>query len=282
MLRKLLLSSVAVTAMVGSALAADLPRREPPPAYVPPAPVFTWTGFYLGVNAGGAFRVRNHFDDNFFFPGVTPTPLFLLANNNNNGNNARFIGGGQAGVNWQINQFVLGIEADGQALVGNNNNNGNNFFNFGNNGDNTRFLGTVRARGGIAFDRFLVYGTGGFAYGTGPTINNFNPLLVGASPFFNNNNDNGNNWLFGYAVGGGVEWAFLDNWSIKAEYLYTDIRRTDNNNFFFNNFNHNNDLFRERNHIVRAGLNYRFNWGFGYGAPAPVMPVAPAPMVRKY
>jgi outer membrane immunogenic protein len=267
MLRKLLLSSVGVTAMVGSALAADLPRREPPPAYVPPAPVFTWTGFYLGVNAGGAFRVRN-FDDNVFFPGVTPTPLFLLANNNNNGNNARFIGGGQAGVNWQINQFVLGIEADGQALVGNNNNNGNNFFNFGNNGDNTRFLGTVRARGGIAFDRFLVYGTGGFAYGTGPTINNFNPLLVGASPFFNNNNDNGNNWLFGYAVGAGIEWAFFNNLSIKAEYLYTDIRRTDNNN---NNFFNNNDLFRERNHIVRAGLNYRFNWGFGYGAGAPVV-----------
>ena len=268
MLRKLLLSSVAVTAIVGSALAADLPYRAPPPApYVPPAPIFTWTGFYIGVNAGGAFRVRNNVDNNVFFPGVTPTPLLFLANNNNNGNNARFIGGGQAGVNWQINQFVLGIEADGQALVGNHDNNRNNFFNFGNNGDNTRFLGTVRARGGIAFDRFLVYGTGGFAYGTGPTINNFNPLLVGATPFFNNN-DNGNNWLFGYAVGAGIEWAFYNNLSIKAEYLYTDIRRTDNNNnFFFNN----NDLFRERNHIVRAGLNYRFNWGFGYGAGAPVV-----------
>src|SRR3954466_224795 len=211
MLRKLLLSSVAVTAMVGSVLAADLPYRAPPPApYVPPPPVFTWTGFYIGVNAGGAFRVRNHFDDNVFFPGVTPTPLFLLANNNNNGNNAHFIGGGQAGVNWQINQFVLGLEADAQGILGNHNN-GNNFFNFGNNFDNNRFLGTVRARAGIAFDRFLVYGTGGFAYGTGPRINNFNPLLVGAS--------------------------------------------------------NNNDLFRERNHIVRAGLNYRFNWG-GYGGPA--------------
>jgi outer membrane immunogenic protein len=271
MLRKLLLSSVAVTAMVGSVLAADLPYRAPPPApYVPPPPVFTWTGFYIGVNAGGAFRVRNHFDDNVFFPGVTP---FLLANNNNNGNNARFIGGGQAGVNWQINQFVLGLEADAQGIRGNHNN-GNNFSDFGNNGDNNRFLGTVRARGGIAFDRFLIYGTGGFAYGTGPTINNFNPLLVGADPFhptFNNgtffNNNNGNNWLFGYAVGAGFEWAFYNNLSVKAEYLYTDIRRTDNNNNFFNN----NDLFRERNHIVRAGLNYRFNWGFGYGAGAPVV-----------
>src|SRR3954462_766129 len=114
MLRKLLLSSVAVTAMVGSALAADLPRRAPPPApYVPPPPVFTWTGFYIGVNAGGAFRVRNHFDNNVFFPGVTPTPLLLLLANNTD-QNAHFIGGGQAGVNYQFNQFVLGIEADGQ------------------------------------------------------------------------------------------------------------------------------------------------------------------------
>lgn len=251
--------------MMGSAYGADLPRRAPPPAYVPPAPIFTWTGFYIGVNAGGAFRVHN-FDDNVFIPGVTPPLLFLLANNNNR-NNARFIGGGQAGINWQINQFVLGIEGDGQALVGNNNNN-NNFFGFGNNVDNTRFLGTVRGRAGIAFDRFLIYGTGGVAFGTGPRIDNFNPILVGVSPFFFNNNNNRDNWLVGYAVGAGIEYAFFNNWSIKAEYLYTDIRRTDdNNNFFF----HNNDLFRERNHIVRAGLNYRFNWGFGYGAPAPVV-----------
>jgi hypothetical protein len=98
-----------------------------------------------------------------------------------------------------------------------------------------------------------------------------NPLLVNTGPFFFNNNNNGNNWLFGYAVGGGVEWAFFNNLSIKAEYLYTDIRRTDNNNNFSNN-NNNNALFRERNHIIRAGLNYRFNWGFGgYGGPAPVV-----------
>jgi outer membrane immunogenic protein len=270
MLRKLLLSSVAVTAMVGSALAADLPARAPPP-YVPPVPIFTWTGFYIGVNAGAAFRVHNNFDNNNFFPGVNP--LLFAFDNNNNRNNTRFIGGGQAGFNWQINQFVLGVEADGQALVGNRNNN-NNFFNFGNNGDNTRFLGTVRGRAGIAFDRFLIYGTGGFAYGTGPRIDNFNPFLLGAGPFFFNNNNNGDNWLFGYAAGAGIEyafgneWAFFHNMSIKVEYLYTDIRRTDNNNNFF--FNNNNDLFRERNHIVRAGLNYKFNWG-GYGGPAPVV-----------
>jgi outer membrane immunogenic protein len=67
MLRKLLMTTVAASTMIGSAYAADLPSRQPAPAYVPPAPVFTWTGFYIGVNAGGAFRVRNDFDNNVFF-----------------------------------------------------------------------------------------------------------------------------------------------------------------------------------------------------------------------
>ncbi|MBV8851440.1 MAG: porin family protein [Methylobacteriaceae bacterium] len=257
MLRKILMTTVAATALAGSAFAADLPSRRPPVAYVPPVPIFTWTGFYIGVNAGGAFRANNNNNNGIFIPGVG----FVAGNNSNN--SARFIGGGQAGVNYQINQFVLGIEGDGQALVGNNNNNGNNFFNFGNNGNNTRFLGTVRGRGGIAFDRFLVYGTGGVAFGTGPTINNFNPFLVGAGPFANNVN-NSNNWRVGYAVGAGVEYAFLNNWSVKVEYLYTDLGRTNNNNFFFGN----NNNFRERDHIVRAGLNYKFDW---FGAPAPVV-----------
>jgi outer membrane immunogenic protein len=250
MLRKILASTVAATALMGSAYAADLPSRRAPPVYVPPVPIFTWTGFYIGVNAGGAFRVNNN-NNNVFIPGVAP-----LANNNGN-NNARFIGGGQAGVNWQINQFVLGVEGDGQAVVGSNNNNNN----FGNNGNNVRFLGTVRGRGGIAFDRFLVYGTGGVAFGTGPNNLN-NPFLLG--PIVANNNTN--NWRVGYAVGGGVEYAFLNNWSIKVEYLFTDLGRTTNNNLFFGA----NNNFRERNHIVRAGLNYRFDWW------------APAPVVARY
>jgi outer membrane immunogenic protein len=257
MLRKILMTTVAASAMVGSAYAADLPsRRAPPVAYVPPVPIFTWTGFYVGVNAGGAFRANNNVNNNNL-----PLLGFPVVANNGNGNNARFIGGGQAGINYQVNQFVFGVEGDGQVLVGGNNNN-NNFFGFGNNGNNTRFLGTVRGRGGLAFDRFLVYGTGGVAFGTGPTINNFNPFLIGAGPFFNNVN-NGNNWRVGYAVGAGVEYAFLNNWSVKLEYLYTDLGRANNNGFLFNN-----NTFRERNHIVRAGLNYKFDW---FGAPAPVV-----------
>ncbi len=249
MLRKLLTTAAAATAMLGSAYAADLPSRRAPAAYLPPVPVFTWTGFYIGANAGGAFRVNNNFN-NTTFPG------FPFASNNGGNNNARFVGGGQAGINWQISQFVLGVEGDGQALIGSTN---STFFGV-NNGNRTQFLGTVRGRGGIAFDRFLVYGTGGVAFGTGPSFNN--PFLFGG-PFFVNNNANNTNWRVGYAVGAGVEYAFLNNWSVKLEYLYTDLGRVNNNGFVAVNNN-----WRERNHIIRAGLNYKFDW---FGAPAPVV-----------
>jgi outer membrane immunogenic protein len=255
MVRRLLLSTAAVAAMIGSAAAADLPSRRPPPAaYVPPVPIFTWTGFYVGVNAGGAFRANNNGFNNAVFFGAA-APLGTLANNNGSG---RFIGGGQVGVNYQINQFVVGVEGDGQALVGSNNNNNNGFGISGNN--NTGFLGTVRARAGIALDRFLVYGTGGVAFG-GNNNNSPNTILgsvAGVPTFFTANN--GNNMRVGYAVGAGVEYAFTPNWSVKVEYLFADLGR--NNRTYLapgglSGFTVNN---REQDHIIRAGLNYRFGW----------------------
>src|SRR5690349_10581539 len=103
MIRKFMTASVAAITMAGSAFAADLPsRKAPPPVYVPPPPIFTWTGFYVGVNAGGSFGGSNSI--------ITATPIFaartfaneaatsaLLASSNNLNNNNRisFIGGGQ-------------------------------------------------------------------------------------------------------------------------------------------------------------------------------------------
>ena len=264
MVRRILLSTAAAAVMVGSAYAADLPRRAPPPAYVPPIPIFTWTGFYIGANVGGAFRPSSNdgFNDAVFFGGAAP---FAAGNTNNS---ARFIGGVQVGYNWQINNFVLGIEGDGQALVGSNNN--NNTFGFIGNGSTTNFLATVRGRAGVAFDRFLVYGTAGVAFG-GSNNNWPNTIIgnIGGVPtFFTANNSN--NTRIGYAVGAGVEYAFLNNWSVKVEYLFVDLGRNDRTyiapgglaGFAFKD--------REQEHILRAGLNYRFNWG-GYGAAAPVV-----------
>ncbi|MBV9393361.1 MAG: porin family protein [Methylobacteriaceae bacterium] len=262
MVRRLLLSTVAAAATIGSAAAADLPsRRPPPPAYVAPVPIFTWTGFYVGVNAGGAFRAGNNngFNTAVFFGGAAPLAI------GNTNNSARFIGGGQVGVNYQINQFVLGVEADGQALIGSKNNN-NTFGSIGN-GTTTSFLGTVRGRGGVAFDRLLVYGTGGVAFG-GNNNNWPNTILgnIGGVPTFFTANT-GNNMRVGYAVGAGVEYALAPNWSVKVEYLFADLGRNNRTylapgglaGFTFNN--------REQDHIIRAGVNYRFGWA----GPAPVL-----------
>ena len=254
-MRKVLMSTVAASTIIGSAYAADLPSRRPPPAtYAPPLPIFTWSGFYIGVNAGGALRAGNNWGyyNAAYFGGAAPVAGFA---NNNSG---RFIGGGQAGVNWQIDQIVMGVEADGQALVGSNNNfpgaPGNN---------NTGFLGTLRGRAGVAFDRFLVYGTAGIALGGGGWPNTVVANVAGIPGFFTSSG--GNSSQFGYAVGAGVEYAFSDHWSLKAEYLFTDLGQ--NKRTFFlpgtgAGFNFNN---REQNHVVRAGLNYKFEWGYGPG-----------------
>ena len=266
MICKLLTTSLAASAMVGSAYAADLPRRAPPPAYIPPIPIFTWTGFYIGANVGGAFRANNSgpLDNAVFFGGAAPLGALVVASNNNN--SGRFLVGGQAGVNWQINNFVLGIEGDGDVAIGGN----NNFPGFLNPRTNTGFFATVRGRGGIAFDRLLVYGTGGVAFGARRDFGNtFIGTTFGAPAFFTTNTVS--NTAVGYTVGAGVEYAFLNNWSIKAEYLFADLGR--NRRTFVSPFTGAGviiDARREQSHIVRVGLNYRFNWG-GYGAAAPVV-----------
>ena len=103
-----LLSTVAVAALglTSAALAADMPVKAPPP---PPPPVFSWTGFYLGGNIGAAFAHNNWSD-------VTRGVAF----GGNNG--GHFLAGGQIGYNWQINNFLLGVEADADWLSRDNNN----------------------------------------------------------------------------------------------------------------------------------------------------------------
>jgi outer membrane immunogenic protein len=226
------ISAVALLAALvsGSAFAADLPSRKgPPPVYVPPPPVFTWTGLYAGLNLGGVFADNNNDNNNFFFF------------NNNSGNRSGVVGGGQIGYNFALTPlFVAGIETDFQ----------------GTSARDLQWFGTVRGRLGITpFDpHLLVYGTGGFAYGeVRSPFTGFTDVRTG------------------WTAGGGVEWAFLPNWSAKVEYLYTDLSsNNDNNTFFFNPVT--GALFTPINrhrkfHTVRAGVNYHFN----FWQPAPVL-----------
>src|SRR5580704_4449420 len=125
MLRRTLLASAGALALTGAALAADL--RAPPPVILPPPPIFTWTGLYVGLNAGGTWS-------NSTTVNTTAVPLFAaptfateltlssaLATTSLPVNNSGFIGGGQIGYNYQFgNSFVAGIEADIQGVAGSN------------------------------------------------------------------------------------------------------------------------------------------------------------------
>ncbi|MBF9234339.1 outer membrane protein [Microvirga alba] len=242
-MKKLLLASVALFGFAGAAAAADLPVRAAPPAPII-VPLFTWTGFYVGVNAGGAWNSNsNH---GVFVPGVG----FVEGNNNNNGG---FTGGGQIGYNYQVGSFVIGAETDIQyADIGRSRNNDFLFLNpalvgFRNNNNSGNYFGTVRARAGVAFDRTLVYLTGGFAYGD----------VGGGDRFFGGSSSNG-----GWTVGGGVEYAFTNNITARLEGLYVNLERNKNNDFFALGLVNTVGLTNNKNNefgVVRAGLNYKFN-----------------------
>jgi outer membrane immunogenic protein len=221
------------------------------------------------------------------------------------GGGGGFIGGGQIGYNYQFdNSFVVGLEADIQGVASSNSNGsaasavgpfaffgaGEVHTTFINSSKNLDYIGTVRGRIGYLFTpALLVYGTGGLAYGgvtASTSISQSNNDCVGfpgacvqGASFTNGSLSN---TQVGWTAGGGVEWMFAPNWSAKVEYLYYDL-----GNVTFGNgaLAYTSGTFpgaggpaviasRSSTHfngnIVRAGVNYHFNWG------------APAPVVTKY
>src|SRR5271157_4883312 len=215
-----------------AAQAADLPTRKeaPAPIFVPPP--FTWTGFYIGGNAGGIWGSGGNPSTSVFAPGFPFVATFWPQGNNNN--QSGFIGGGQAGYNWQTGAFVLGVETDfdGSSLSRSRSIVGPAFADFVNPSTTDFFtangkisldwLGSTRGRVGFVAtpdNRLMFYGTGGVAYGGGSAhLNVF---------------DNANGWFWssgsnsatrtGWTVGGGVEYAFTNNIIFGAEYLYYNL-----------------------------------------------------------
>lgn len=251
-----ILATLALVALGGTAFAADLPSRKGP-VYAPVAPIFTWTGFYVGVNAGVVFT-----DNNIRTSGNTAVTAGNVANGFRAASLSKsdegFTGGGQVGYNYQIGALVLGVEAD---IAYTDLKNRANFLSV--RGDPStytselEYLGTVRARVGYAVDRFLVYATGGLAYGEVKNSANFFSFVApNALQFSGRKSDT----EVGYAVGGGVEYAFTNNLSAKVEYLYYDLGKTNVTVAAVPaGANSYNAKFSNDGHIVRAGLNYRFN-----------------------
>jgi outer membrane immunogenic protein len=249
-------SSLAAATIAATAFAhaADL---RPMAMKAPPAPVYyNWTGFHLGANLGYGWGSESHeiFDGNVFETAVTNHPDGV-------------IGGGQMGYNWQFAPWfggtgtVLGIEADIQ-WSGQKSTSDEVFLDTrfapvnvtGSVEDKLEWFGTVRGRAGIAFDRVLWYATGGWAFGERKLSGPLTSSIVGGPIFSTTFSDS--NSVSGWTVGGGIEWAFADNWTAKLEYLYIDFGTPGNVFIPGGSFTIASSHFTDN--IARAGVNYRF------------------------
>ena len=284
MLRKFLLSSAAVVAVSTGALAADLPSRAPPPVYVPPAPIFTWTGFYIGGQIGyGWGQNKGNFGDNF---GDFDTFSY---------NTSGVIGGAHVGYNLQLNQFVIGLEGDVD--------------------------GTSMSK---TFNSGLPFGTSFVGGGVlcraarrqhqpqrQPQYRRFGPrphrLRLGSRPALRHRrrrfrrfqrqrfrqlprrrclprhrtapprsvpsaaSTSASTTRVGWTVGGGLEYAVTNNWSIRAEYRYTDFGHS---TIYATSFDSvvlgSAGAFINR-HFTENRVQVGFSYKFDTAVPAPVV-----------
>lgn len=262
-MKKLLLGSVAVLALsaAGAANAADLPVKAPPP----PAPIYDWTGFYMGLNAGAAWASYDPLTS------TTPDGIISGATGRVNAAGANqsirslgFIGGSQAGYNWQWGHLVTGIEADFDYLHVNGATvspsvrlGPTSQVVIGSYGD-ANWLATVRPRIGWAANNWLFYATGGLAV---TDINDDFTLTAGIPAGANIMLQAGrinNDIEAGYAVGGGIETGITDRLSLRVEYLHVDFGRL---NAPTSTDSHPAQIVTQsadfRSDMARVGFNYR-------------------------
>jgi len=210
-----------------AASAADMPTKMPMKAPPMVAAPYNWTGFYGGVYVGGAFGSR---DATATDPVSTAAPFigpYDLANPLSYNVDSSFIAGGTLGYNFQTGNWVFGPELEfGYMRL-----TGSGTFTGGiSNGELSAtsvsgdWYGVLAARVGYAWDNVLVYAKGGAALVrqkasvVDTTVSAINPGLLDAES---------DRTKVGFAVGGGVEWAFAPKWSVKAEYLYLGVNSSD-------------------------------------------------------
>ncbi|WP_020176361.1 outer membrane protein [Methyloferula stellata] len=249
MMKRIIFSAITLASLASNARAADLPSRIPPA--LPPPLIFTWTGVYLGGQVGYQWTADSS-------GAIYSTGGAALAALQPNFNQAGVIGGGHLGYNWQVNQFVLGVEGDveGSTLQGS----GPYASGVYTLTTNIDVQGSVRGRLGIAWDRLLLYATGGVAFAQ--IENKYSNTATGL--------DDLKATRTGWTVGGGVEYAFKPNWSARIEYRYTDLGRyTD---LLINSSQGTlGDRRHETDGAVRVGVSYKFD-----------MFTPPPPRVAKY
>jgi outer membrane immunogenic protein len=248
-MKKILLATVAVIGFAGVASAADLAIR-PAPVY---APAFNWSGCYIGGYIGGAWNAENikALDVNDWYDNTDYLHHWSYDTDSS------FIGGGTVGCNWQPvgSPWVFGLEGEIGAI----DLNGTGYDPFAYEyyplwstvkiGD---WYGMITGRLGYAWDRVLVYAKGGAAFLTVDAAV-YDPYTAFAAT--------GSKDISTWTIGGGLEYAFNWNWSLKAEYMFIGLDNVNACGAYFNygSFCWNHEL--EGIHTAKIGLNYRFGGG---------------------
>ena len=240
------LAASALLLGISASSAADLRMPVKAPPVATPVP-YSWTGFYIGANGGAIWGRTSHnaFTDFIFSPFFTTPPggipTIVLGSNGTlpatSGRDTSWLGGGQIGYNWQINQFLIGVEADAVATG----------LRMSGAATAMRFPGipqvqtvtavyttdidwmaSFRLRLGWAADRVLLYVTGGGAIADIDTTNVVTVvhgpgILIPPGTFSSAASSSATR--LGWTVGAGIEWAFADAWSLAAEYRHSDFGR---------------------------------------------------------
>jgi outer membrane immunogenic protein len=265
-MKKFLLAGVAALALASApAFAADVPVKAAP--LVAPVPVFSWTGCYVGIEGGGAWGHSQHLvasSDPLDGAGEPITDPYKVSGG---------LVGGTVGCNIQMGKVVVGAEGDlswvskkgsGLELPERRAGVSETYID----ATKERWLGTFRGRAGYTpAPEWLIFITGGFAVaGIEASVNEVDDGVIFTD----------RKTQFGWTAGGGFEWAFLQNWSLKVEYLYV---RLEDAVFFETPIITTTGIVRPRfvpldDHIVRAGLNFHF-W-------TPLAPPVAVPVKAKY
>ena len=254
-MQKRWLGSVGLAALVatghlatGRANAADIPST-------PYASAYSWTGFYIGGHAGGAWDNR----DVGLFDTISSEKIGIGKTKASG-----FLGGGQIGLDYQFApNWVIGIEADvSGADLKNTAFNGSGSGNINTSSvqhDNTIDLfGTVRGRVGYASNNWLLFGSGGFAWANEKvTRTQLEGTYHQATP---GTAEKASNTGKGWTAGGGLEWGFAQNWTARVEYLHVELGAE---SFLFPLAHVRNDA-KVTMEIARFGVNYRLGGGTRY------------------
>jgi outer membrane immunogenic protein len=220
----------------------------------PSAAAWRWTGFYLGINGGYGTGNTTFQQTNFIDPAVLP-PGPGITNNVSSFAPQKLgprggLAGGQGGFNWQIEHVVVGVEADAQWTRQDDVGCGQACVSGDSEAQRLNWFATARARLGWANDGYLLYVTGGGAWGQIEQTS----TMVSSDIFTLHSKQTRGGWV----GGGGIEARLSGNWTVKAEYLHLDLGSTTNSlavtDIFYNSFSVKSSF---RDDIFRAGLNYK-------------------------